>query len=91
MRKQMDESLLLHNFGFGLDEVLVQILSQQNLAVECGHLLVVVHQFLFVDLFYVAVLVGDLFELFLQVLVVDLLVCQFGLQLFVVIVEAGQL
>lgn len=53
--KDIIKSLLFP--GLGLHEGLVEVLGEVDLAVQCGHLLLVVQQFLAVDLLHVSVLV----------------------------------
>lgn len=73
--------VLLH-FGLGRNQALVEVLSQQDFAVEGGHLLVVVSHLVLVDLLHVAILRGNFPELVFQLLVVYLLGSQLVLQPF---------
>jgi hypothetical protein len=70
---------------------LVEVLSQQDLAIESRHLFVVICELFFVELVYVLVLTRYLLELIFQVLVLNLFGSQLVLQLLVMMVDAGEL
>lgn len=53
---KISRSLFLDHSRFGIDEALVEVLGEQYLAVERGHLLVVVRKLLLVYLLDVLVL-----------------------------------
>jgi hypothetical protein len=81
-------SVLLDHAGLGVDEALVQVLREKDLAVDGCHLLVVVSQLLLADLLHVAVLAAHLPKLLLQILVVDTLGSQLVLKLLVLVGES---
>jgi len=77
--------------GLGLEESLIQILSDVNLLVECQHFSFVVLNLISLDLVHVPLLVIQLLKLGLKSLKSNRLIEQIPLQLVVVSVQSSKL
>ena len=75
--------------GLGLHKGLVEVLGEVDLAVQGGHLLLIVQQFLAVDLLHVSVLVVESFDFSLCLFEGQGLVEKVGLQFLVLLDDSG--